>query len=293
MNDYLDSVRLDRLAIWWSLVRMVLVASVLLFGAVPLLGQLVFLSPFVPWLWVVSGLFSVYLGYRWFVSDMKLVSHNDLLSTLSFLLVILSGLNLGLASFSQNFGMFLVEDVLMSDFIVKAVGVLYLLVAGYLYRQWSESGYLSFDNSPAKSPEAAVQKVLPLKMAALSTTKVSEGSKESAVKAGSVENSTPSLVQSETAVKVVDKNDTALQQQTLTDSVTVEKETKVDSKPKKTFSPPKMDDFDLSAESDLATKSVVLPEVPKSEKPNQKNEEKPLSLEKRIEQENKTKSFKL
>lgn len=301
MNDYLDSVRLDRLAIWWSLMRMVLVASILLFGYVPLLGGLSFMAPFVPWLWMVSGLVSIYLAYRWFVSDMKLLNETDILATAAFWLMIISGLNLGLASFGDNFGMAIVADVPMSDLILKAVGVAYLLSVGFLYRKWSQSGLLFFDNAPAKTPEAVVQKVTPPEPV---TKKPSFGpvsdEKEEGTKVSAKDAVPPSVIRAETALsKPEEKKPTPPTQQTLADSMDSTSKVKEseksatesklavasESQPAKSSSDKQMnDETDLKSENKDGALVTSLSENKETGKP-------PVSLEKRIEEESKSKSF--
>jgi hypothetical protein len=79
--------------------------------------------------WAISGVSAIHLLYRWYDSGQKIFSHKDHKDTLSFLLLIVSGLNLGFAGvFGVNLGM-----MIANGWILFVMGVLYLLAA---YQLW-------------------------------------------------------------------------------------------------------------------------------------------------------------
>jgi hypothetical protein len=56
--------------------------------------------------WIISGVAAGYLLYRWYEGGQKLFGHKDHLDTVTFLVLCISGLNLGFAGvFGKNLGM--------------------------------------------------------------------------------------------------------------------------------------------------------------------------------------------
>src|SRR4051812_7872510 len=86
---------------WWSEARLLIAAVALLLGGVPPIYLLAPPSLFglarlgLVLCWIVSGLASGYLLYRWYDSGQKLFGHKDHTDTITFLILVISGINLG------------------------------------------------------------------------------------------------------------------------------------------------------------------------------------------------------
>lgn len=138
-NQYLDPKNLLEWSFLWTEVRLVVAAAALFLGGVPPVYWLFSLIGFggLPLLytgmtiaWIISGLASGYLLYRWYQGGMLLFGKKEPLDLAAFLVACVSGINLGLAGLiGQNIGM-----SISSNYIVfVAVGVLYLASAYHLY----------------------------------------------------------------------------------------------------------------------------------------------------------------
>jgi hypothetical protein len=132
----MDPKVFDKLCFWWSEVRLGIAAVALFIGGVPPIYLVVqpSLYPFVGILlkiaWIVSGLTAGYLLYRWYDTGQKLFGHKDHRDLLSFLVVVLSGMNLGFAGlFGQNLGM----TVTSSHLVFIVVGFIYIFSAWKLW----------------------------------------------------------------------------------------------------------------------------------------------------------------
>ena len=72
---------------------------------------------------------------------MKLFGGSDRKDTITFLILVVSGINLGLVGITgRNFGM----SIFSSYFVFVIVAVSYLASALYLYQRWSTSGQKIF-----------------------------------------------------------------------------------------------------------------------------------------------------
>ena len=92
--------------------------------------------------WLLAGAAAGYLLYRWFSGGRMLFGRkNDAKDTAAFLVMTISGLNLGFVGLTgQNIGMSMSSSYAV--FIVT--GALYLVAAFYLYQRWSAHGQKIF-----------------------------------------------------------------------------------------------------------------------------------------------------
>src|SRR3989344_2761468 len=134
---------------WWSFVWSevrLLIAAVALFigGPPPLLylvinaqGEMLASSLLVLKVaWIVSGLASAYLIYRW-MERKTLFGGKDVWDSAAFAVSVISGLNLGLTGIlGYNIGMSLSQNYI----VLVVAAVVYLVSAIYLYKRWSAHG---------------------------------------------------------------------------------------------------------------------------------------------------------
>lgn len=135
----MDTKILDSFSFWWSEIRLGIAAVALFIGGVPpvflfvqpsmyaLVGLLLKIA------WIISGLSAGYLLYRWYDTGQKLFGHKDHRDILAFLMLVLSGLNLGFAGlFGQNLGM----AVTSSHLVFVVVGFIYVFSAWQLWKSY-------------------------------------------------------------------------------------------------------------------------------------------------------------
>lgn len=134
---------LERYAFLWSEARLLIAALAFLIGGVPPIYLIAPSSLFaiartgLLACWIISGIASLYLLYRWWVGGQKVFGKKDPKDTIAFLLMALSGINLGLAGLlSKNIGMTILSGRLV--FFVTAAA--YLFIAYHLYNRWKASG---------------------------------------------------------------------------------------------------------------------------------------------------------
>lgn len=131
----------DRYGFLWSEARLVIAALALFLGGVPpalrffgwfpLVGALLLIC------WVVSGLVSAYLLYRWFEHNWHLFGAKRPLDMAVFAVNIVSGLNLGIAGLiGRNIGMSISSNYTV--FVI--VALVYLASAAQLYIRWNSNG---------------------------------------------------------------------------------------------------------------------------------------------------------
>lgn len=134
---------LIRYAFYWSLARMGIAVLSLFFGATPFLGKFVGYN-LMMLAWLVSGVASVYLGYRWYTGGKTVFGGKNQKDTIAFLIMVVTGINLGYTAIDTNVGMnftySLVGSMNLDDIVYKATAVLYALVAYYLYKRFKENG---------------------------------------------------------------------------------------------------------------------------------------------------------
>jgi uncharacterized membrane protein YuzA (DUF378 family) len=148
LNKYAQPDQLERNSFLWSEVRLIIAAVALFIGGYPpllrfnpisaLQGPL---STLLTLAWLISGAASLYLLYRWNQAGMRVFGGMDTKDRVTFLVSIVSGINLGLVSLlDRNIGMSISSNY--GVFVI--VGFLYLFSAWHLYKRWDESGQKLF-----------------------------------------------------------------------------------------------------------------------------------------------------
>ena len=134
---------LERYSFLWSEVRLLVAAVALLIGGVPPIYLIAPSGLFgiarmgLIACWIISGLTSLYLFYRWWQGGQKVFGKKDAKDTIAFLVLILSGLNLGLVPIlGKNIGM----SILSGRLVFLATAAVYLYVAYHLYSRWKSNG---------------------------------------------------------------------------------------------------------------------------------------------------------
>ncbi len=144
LHKHTHPVALDRYAFIWSEVRLCIAAIALFIGGYP--PVLYFLASssiysfvmfFLRISWIVSGVTAVYLLYRWFTGGQTLFGHKHKSDLIAFLIMVLSGINLGLVGLiGQNIGMSLASGYAI--FVIT--GIAYVISAYHLYTRWKAHG---------------------------------------------------------------------------------------------------------------------------------------------------------
>ncbi len=136
---------IDLWSFYWTEARLVVAAIALGLGGVP---PVYYLFTSVPALlgiialglklaWIISGIVSVYLLYRWVKNSYILFGRSDNFEVGAFLVVVVSGLNLGVAGLlGINIGMSLAGSYLI--FLITAA--IYTISAVYLWVRWTAYG---------------------------------------------------------------------------------------------------------------------------------------------------------
>ena len=138
---------LERYSFVWSEVRLIVAAIALFLGGVPPIYLIAPSSLFglarsgLVICWIISGITSLYLLYRWHVARHTLFGKKDTKDTFAFLVLAVSGINLGLvALLGRNIGM----SIASGKVVFLVTGVVYLVCAIYLYQRWNKSGQKIF-----------------------------------------------------------------------------------------------------------------------------------------------------
>lgn len=146
-NSFFEPPALLHFSFWWSEVRLIVAAITLFVGASPLI-YIVLPIPFLYGIiglllklaWIISGLTATYLGYRWYIGGEKLFGGVDLYDRLAFAVMVISGLNLGIAGILNiNIGMSISTNYIL--FVL--MGVAYLWSAYRLYSRRSIGPFIS------------------------------------------------------------------------------------------------------------------------------------------------------
>jgi hypothetical protein len=142
--------QLEWWAFVWSEARLVIAAVALFIGGVPPALYLALNNPamlgtvtaLLKLSWLVSGAATLYLLYRWLQGGRMIFGgKNNAKDTAAFLVMMISGLNLGLVGLTGfNFGMSMSQSYTV--FVVAAI--VYLMAAFYLYQRWSAHGQKVF-----------------------------------------------------------------------------------------------------------------------------------------------------
>ena len=121
----------------WSEARLLIAAVALFMGGVP---PVILFAPSVAAIgllklaWIISGLASVYLLYRWMQNGQHVFGGKNPRDTLAFLVMNISGVNLGITGLlGTNIGM----TISTSTTVFTVVAVLYLISAVYLYSRFA------------------------------------------------------------------------------------------------------------------------------------------------------------
>jgi len=132
---------LEKWSFLWSEARLMLAAIALFLGGIPLVVK-VLPSLSIAWsllnvAWIISGIASAYLLYRWYTGGQKLFGGKDNKDTFAFFISVVSGLNLGIAGvLGSNIGM----NIFSGNIIFILAGLLYLVAGWHLYQRWNKSG---------------------------------------------------------------------------------------------------------------------------------------------------------
>lgn len=153
--------QLERYAFLWSLARLVIAALSLFFGAMPFMYRLGLsgLGSFLELFWLVSGVAALYLGYLWYTRGMKVFGESDTKTKVLFLILVLSGLNLGWASIGGNIGMSIVGYGAFAGIIYKLTALVYLYTAYTLWKEWKANAEQLFATSATPAPQPEVTPV--------------------------------------------------------------------------------------------------------------------------------------
>jgi hypothetical protein len=123
----------------WSEARLVIAALALFIGGYPpvLYFFPMFVGTTMPFLklsWIISGVASAYLLYRWHGGERRLFGERHQKDTYAFFVSVVSGLNLGLTGLlGQNIGMSVASG---NQILYVLTGAAYLWAAWQLYTQW-------------------------------------------------------------------------------------------------------------------------------------------------------------
>ncbi|MEK7628734.1 MAG: hypothetical protein AAB421_04965 [Patescibacteria group bacterium] len=136
--------KLEYYAFLWSEARLALGAVALLAGGIPVVRLVIpfgFLSGITGLIltvaWIISGVASAYLGYRWYIGGRKIFGAEEMKDTIAFLVSTVSGLNLGITGLSaKNIGM----TIFSAQLIYSLTAILYITTALYLYWRWNSAG---------------------------------------------------------------------------------------------------------------------------------------------------------
>jgi hypothetical protein len=155
INEHTTPERLERYAFLWSLARMVIAAVSLFFGAVPVAyrlgGASGLTASLMPLFWLISGAAAIYLLYIWYQSGMKLFGKDDPKDKTAFLVMCITGINLGYAAIGSNIGINLTYaiSIHLGALLLKLTAIAYLVVAYYLWQRWGASGERLFATAHA------------------------------------------------------------------------------------------------------------------------------------------------
>src|SRR3989344_7038268 len=113
--------KLDKYSFLWSEVRLLIAAVALFIGGIPPVFVIIrvpalygIITPLLTLAWIISGLASGYLLYRWLANHKMLFGGKARNDKIAFLISIISGLNLGLTGLIRiNIGMTLLSGYLI------------------------------------------------------------------------------------------------------------------------------------------------------------------------------------
>lgn len=143
INEHTNPNKLERYAFLWSEVRLLVASVSLISGGVPVVFKIFrvgfygLIVSFLNLFYILSGIASVYLLYRWNAGGRKLFGGNDTKDLVTFMIMNVSGINLGLMPIlSKNLGMSFVAGQIF--FVIT--GLAYIFSAYHLYTKWKANG---------------------------------------------------------------------------------------------------------------------------------------------------------
>lgn len=144
IEKYTRPSELLKYSFLWSITRLVIAALALFLGGIPPIYKIIQYGAYggifdllLKLCWIISGVASVYLLYEWTSRGQMLFRAKKQEDLILFLVMIVSGINLGLVSIiGKNIGM----SILSNRIIFIAVGLLYLYVAYDLFTKWQKNG---------------------------------------------------------------------------------------------------------------------------------------------------------
>jgi len=144
-KEYTHQNKLERYAFLWSEARLLIASVALFLGGIPVLIFIIRTIPFIASIlglvltlsWIISGVASAYLLYKWLMGGRILFGGKARLDTVAFLVSVISGLNLGIVGlFGTNVGM----NILSNRAIFAITALIYIASAYHLHKRWKEKG---------------------------------------------------------------------------------------------------------------------------------------------------------
>ena len=142
-NSQID--QLEKYSFIWSLARLFIAALALFLGGIPPIWKITpyslmgIVSPLLTICWLISGLASAYLIYRWYQKKQTIFGGKKQLDLIAFFIMIITGFNLGLAGLLRtNIGM----NISSNKIVFVVTGIIYLITAIYLIKRWRETKQL-------------------------------------------------------------------------------------------------------------------------------------------------------
>ena len=144
ISEYTQPDKLEHYSFLWSEVRLLIAAVALFVGGGPPLFYFIRLpglyglfNTLLTLSWLISGVASAYLLYRWYKGNRTIFGGKAQIDMAAFFVSVVSGINLGLTGLLRNnIGM----SITSNQIIFIIVGVLYLAAAYRLYTRWSSYG---------------------------------------------------------------------------------------------------------------------------------------------------------
>jgi|SRR3989344_1470676 len=143
-QEHTQPDKLERYSFLWSEIRLLIAAVALFLGGYPPLLYIFRISSLygienllLKLCWIISGVASGYLLYRWFTGNKMLFGGKANLDTAAFFVSIVSGINLGITGLlGTNIGL----SISSNKLILVIFGLLYLASAYHLSKRWKASG---------------------------------------------------------------------------------------------------------------------------------------------------------
>ncbi len=140
----MNANQLERYSFLYSQARLLIAAVALFLGGVPVLRFLVrtpslygTVGTVLTITWILSGVASAYLLYRWMMNGQRLFGGKAQMDTAAFLVSVVSGINLGLVGLlGRNIGM----SIAAGRIVFLIVGVIYIAAAYQLQMRWQATG---------------------------------------------------------------------------------------------------------------------------------------------------------